>query len=160
MQLSANSKLVVRDAVGAAATQFTTDANTVNMKGYNRCRAVLILTQSGAGTGTVTLKQSTVAAGTDEKALAFAEYWKNETGTTTDALTLVTASTLTTAGAATATNMYVFEIRADQLDIDNAFTFVRLDLVSLSNNTAACLFYELYEPRVAKGPDAMPTAIT
>jgi len=151
--------IAVHDAVAAAATQFTTDTNVIDMSQYNRVAAVLLCTQSGAGTGTITLKQAATADGSDEKALAFTEYWKNETGTSTSALTRVSAATCTTAGALTGTNTYVFEIKADMLDIDLGFKYVRLDLTSLSNNTAAALFYILYEPRYAKGADAMANAV-
>ena len=129
------------------------------MSNYRRVLAVLVLTQSGAGTGTVTLKQSAAADGSDEKALTFASYLKNETGVTTSALTLVEATTLTTAGALTGTNTYVFDIRAEELDVANSFRYARLDLASLSNNTAAALFYIPYEPRHTCGATDTPEAI-
>jgi hypothetical protein len=159
MELVHNSVIACPDGVAAAATQFTTDTNVVDMSKHNRCRIILLLEQSGAGTGTVALKQSATNDGSDEKALAFAEYWKNETGKTTSALTKVSASTLTTAGPTTELNVYIFEVKADEMDIDNGFIYLRCDLTSLGNNTAACLIYELYEPRYAKGGDAAPDVV-
>jgi len=154
MQMVDNCKLVVRDAVNASATGFTTATNSVNMKNYNRCRITLVLTQSGAGTATVTLKQGTTT--TASTALAFAEYWKNELGT--DVLTKTTATTLTTAGAFTGDNIYIFEVKAEDLDKTSANTFIRMNVASISNNTAAALFYDLYEPRYATAGDQMISA--
>ena len=154
MQMIDNCKLVVRDAVNAGATAFQTTTNSVNMKNYNRCRITLVLTQSGAGTATVTLKQGTTT--TASTALAYAEYWKNELGT--DVLTKVTSATLTNAGAYTGDNIYIFEVKAEDLTKTSDNTFIRLDVASISNNTAACLFYDLYEPRYATAADQMITA--
>ena len=161
MQMVANSTIATPDLPLAAATEFATAGNCVNMAEYHRCQIVLILDQAGAGTGTVTMLQAGDTAGSDEKALAYAEYWKNETGVTTNQLTLVTAATLTTAGASTTgLNAYVFEVKNDQLDIDNDFTYVRLNVASLSNNTAATLLYRLYEPRWQRGATDAPDAIS
>ena len=159
MRLSDNVLIAQPDLVLAAATTFTTDTNVVDMGNYRRCRAILTLNQASAGTGIVTLKQSSDAAGTTEKALAYTGYIKNETGVTTDVLTAVTASTLTTAGPTTGLNTYVFEIKADDLDADNSFRYVRLDLASLAGNTAASLVYELYGPRHTCGATDMPAGI-
>jgi hypothetical protein len=157
--LHENAAIAMPDLVLAAATTFTTDTNVIDLTQYAECLCILQLNQSGAGTGTVTLKQSSVADGSDEKALAFTEYWNNETGVTTSVLTRVEAAALTTAGANTGANTYVFRVRAEMLDSDNDFRFVRLDLASLSNNTAAALIYIPYAPYVARGADDMPEAI-
>jgi len=159
MRLTDIVKIAQPDLVLAAATAFTTDTNVVDMSNYRRARAILTLNQAGAGTATVTLKQSATADGSDEKALAFAGYLKNETGVTSDTLTAVSASTLTTAGPTTGLNTYIFEVEADDLDADNSFRYLRLDMASLSNNTAASLVYELYDPRHTCGATDMPTAI-
>ena len=159
MRLTDNALIAQPDLVLAAATEFTTDTNVVDLSNYRRVRAILTLNQAGAGTGTVTLKQSATADGSDEKALAFTGYLKNETGVTTDTLTAVAASTLTTAGPTTGQNTYVFEVQAEDLDVDNAFRYFRLDLAGLSNNTAASLVYELYGARHTCGATDMPSAI-
>jgi len=151
--------IAIHDAVAAAAAAFTTDTNVVDMAGYNRCLCVLLCTNSGAGTATITLKQSSENAGTSEKALAYTEYFVNVTGTTTSVLTRVEAATCTTGGALTGTNTYVWEVKADEMDIDGGFHFLRMDVASLSNNTAAALFYVLYEPRYARGAEDMTEAI-
>ena len=159
MRLSDNVKLAQSDLVLAAATTFTTDTNVVDLSNYRRVRAILTLNQAGAGTGTVTLKQSATADGSDEKALTFAGYLKNETGVTSDDLTAVAATTLTTAGPTTGQNTYIFEIQSSELDVANAFRYVRMDVTGISNNTAASLRYELYDPRYTCGAEDMPVAI-
>jgi len=159
MRLSDNVKLAQPDLVLAAATTFTTDTNVVDMSNYRRCRAILTLNQASAGTGVVTLKQSATADGSDEKALAYTGYLKNETGVTVDTLTAVTASTLITAGPTVGLNTYIFEIQSADLDQDNSFRYVRLDLASLAGNTAASLRYELYDARYTGGATDMPAAI-
>jgi len=159
MRLSDNVITAQPDLTLAAATTFTTDTNVVDMGIAYKMRCILKLNQSGAGTATVTLKQSSEAAGTTEKALAFTGYLKNETGVTTSALTAVTATSLTTAGPTTGQNTYIFEVRSEDLDADNAFRYVRMDVTGISNNTAADLSYELYELRHTGGAGDMEEAI-
>jgi hypothetical protein len=135
----------------AAAANINTSTNSVSMEEYNRCRISLYLTQAGAGTATVTLKQGFTNAGST---LNFSEYWKDETGT--NALVRVSASALTTAGAFTGINAYHFEVRADELTPGNKV--IRMNVASISNNTAAMLLYRLYDPRhPAKADDMIIT---
>jgi hypothetical protein len=157
--LHENSAVAFPDLVLAAATAFNTAANTVDLTQYNEVLIVLQLNQAGAGTGAVTLKQSSLSDGSDEKALAFTEYFKNEVGVTTSVLTRVAGSTLTTAGPTTGANTYLFRVRAEMLDADNDFRFVRLDLAGLANNTAAALIYIPYAATVARGADDMPESL-
>jgi hypothetical protein len=138
----------------------------VNMSKYNRCRIMLFVTTNGAGAdGTVTLKHGTST--TVSTALAFTEYWKCDTisGDTAanDALTRVEAATLTTAGAATATSLYIFEVKADMLDSDTHGSeniYVRLNCTAVTNCTHIACVYELYEPRAALGAEDMPSVNT
>ena len=78
-------------------------------------------------------------------------------------LTQVSATALTTAGAASATSLYIFEIRADMLDsatVKSENQYVRLNLAQVSNCTHSALIYELYEPRYARGAANMPSVNT
>jgi len=159
MRLIDNIKIAQPDLVLATATTFTTDTNVVDMGNYRRCMIILSLNQTSAATGTVTLKLSSDVAGTTEKALAFAGYLKNETGVTVDTLTAVTAATLTTAGPTTGQNTYVFEVKADDMDADNSFRYLRMDVTGLSANTTAGILYVMYEPRYTCGATDMPAAI-
>jgi len=152
MQMVQNVKIVNPDGPQAAASAFTTATNSVNMTNYNRCMIVLDLVQAGAGTATVTLKQGTTT--TASTALAYTKYWKNEDGG--DTLTQVVASTLTTAGAYTGANRYVFEVKAEDLTKTSANKYIRCNIAALSNNTAANLSYYLYEPRFGSSAGSLP----
>lgn len=164
MSLTENVKTVIRDPMETGALDTAT--KSVNMSKYNRCRILLaITTNSTAGDGTVTLKQGTST--TASTALAFAEYWKceNIVGDTAadDALTRVEATTLTTAGATSATSLYVFEVKADQFDTDTNGSenrYLRLNCTAVTNCTHIACVYELYEPRYALGTDDMPSVNT
>ena len=164
MRLTGNTKIVMRDPMETGALDTAT--KSVNMSKYNRCRVMLFITTSGAAAdGTVTLKQGTTT--TASTALAFAEYWKCDTisGDTAanDALTRVEATTLTTAGASTATSLYIFEVKADMLNTDTQGSenhYIRLNCTAVTNCTHIAVVYELYEPRYSTGEDNMPSVNT
>ncbi len=161
MRLTENTKIVMRDPMETGALDTAT--KSVNMANYAKCRILLfITTNSTAADGTVTLKQGTTT--TASTALAFSEYWKCETITgdtaADDALTKVTATTLTTAGASSATSLYVFEVRADMLDSDTFKSenqYIRLNCTAVTNCIHIACIYELYEPRYARGAENMPS---
>lgn len=164
MRLTECTKVVMRDPMETGALDTAT--KSVNMAKYAKCRILLFITTSGsAADGTVTLKQgSTTTAST---ALGFTEYWYCDTisGDTAgnDALTRVSATTLTTAGASTATSLYVFEVRADMLDSDTFKSenqYIRLNCTAVTNCTHIACIYELYEPRYARGAENMPSVNT
>lgn len=165
MRLTENVKTVMRDPMETGALDAV--AKGVNMAKYAKCRILLFITTSGsAADGTVTLKQGTSASSVNT-ALAFSEYWKceNISGDTAadDALTRVAATTLTTAGASSATSLYVFEVRADMLDTDTFKSenqYIRLNCTAVTNCTHIACVYELYEPRYARGAENMPSVNT
>lgn len=152
MQLVNNVKIENPDGPQAAAQAFQTSTNFVNMENYNRCMIILDLDQAGAGTATVTLKQGTTSGA--GRSLAFSKFWKNEAGG--DQLTQVVASTLTTAGAYTGANRYVWEVKSEDLTTTSGNKLIRCDVASLSNNTAANLEYILYEPRYGSSAYNLP----
>lgn len=159
MRLVENTKTVIKDAIGTSPLQ--TAANGVNMRNYAKCKITLIVacTDAAVVAGTVTLKQGTTA--TCSTALAFSEYWKNEDVLAADALTRVEASTLASGGIRNKTAKYVFEVRADMLDSDTFGSenqYIRLDQAAITTATGThTLIYELYEPRIARGAENMPT---
>jgi len=159
MRLSENIKTVTRDAISATAT-FQTAGSTVNMAKYDRVRVSLWLYGSGSGTGAVTLKQAKTAAGGSEKALTFTEYFSNTDHIADDTLVAGTASsnTFNAVAASGKLRVYVVEVKADDLDIDGGFTFFRCDVANVAN-AIGHLVYDCYAARIAKGADAMPTAI-
>ena len=149
---------VVLAASNATVTSLTPDY--VTMENYDRLRIDLILTiSSGTDTGAVTLKQATDAAASDEKALAFTEYWSNTTVSTNDLLTAATATSNTfNAGGAAETRHYVLEVKSEDLDIANSFYWVRLGLANVTNGTATIL-YTMYHARYGASQVALQTAI-
>ena len=161
MRLTENTKVVMRDPMETGALDTATKG--VNMAKYAKCRIMLFVTTNGAGAdGIVTLKQG--SSTTVNTALAFSEYWKCDTisGDTAanDALTRVEATTLTTAGAASATSLYIFEVRADMLNTDTFKSenqYVRLNCTAITNCMHIACVYELYEPRYARGAENMPS---
>jgi len=165
MRLVENTKVVMRDAMVAAAAM-STATKSVNMSKYNRCRITLLVTTSSTAVdGTVTLFQGTTT--TCSTALAFSEYWSaaaiNGDTAGDDALVRTEASTLITAGASTATSMYVFEVNVSDLNTDTYGSenkYIRANVTAISNATHAALIYELYEPRIALGAEAMPSVNT
>lgn len=164
MRLTECVKTVMRDPMETGALDTAT--KSVNMANYAKCRILLFITTNGTALdGTVTLKQGTTT--TASTALAFTEYWhcENIAGDTAadDALTRVEASTLTTAGASTATSLYVFEVRADMLDSDTFKSenqYIRLNCTAVTNCTHIACIYELYEPRYVRGAENMPSVNT
>ena len=161
MRLSENTAVVVADALNVTAS-FATAGNGANMKNYNRCRVILLITASGDAAATVTLLQGSSGTAVSTS-LAFTEYLKNEDMETNLATwTKVSASTATALAGASGNYGYIWEIKADQLDTDtfgSENTYVRCNVTATGGNvTAAALIYELYEPRDMKGADGAPSA--
>lgn len=140
------------DTTGAAQT-----ANHVSLKGFDHCTIIINTGAWAGGTSAVTVEQSTVVAGTDDKALAFTEYYTNISAKTTDTLTETTcASTFNIASSAT---MYVIEIPATSLDADNGFDCIELNTASPGANAdLISATYILWKGRYKDA--ASPTALT
>jgi len=159
MRMSERGIPVIKTALNANGN-FSTTSDGVNMKNYSRCMIVYLVTTSGASSSTITLLQGTTATATT--ALGYTEYSEN-----TDCLsnlatwTKVTGTTLTTAAPGTATYGYMWEVKASELDTDtfgSENTFIRLNVASSANVTAASLTYYMYEPNDARSTDGMPAA--
>lgn len=138
------------DTTGAAQT-----GDYASMKGY-RHLTVIINSGAVAATSAVTLKQATDVAATSEKALTFTEY-SVKAGQVANFTDTTCSSTFDI--STTANSLYVIEIDSSELDVDNAFDCVRVNLAT--PGAAAVLVsvvYVLSEPRYAE--DAMPSAIT
>lgn len=113
------------------------------MKGWDHLTVILQVNNATSVTGwTTTLKQASAVAGTGEKALAFTKNWVNAATGTSDTLveTAVTSSTFDTATTDNADLLYVMEVEAADLDQDNDFDCVRLDVTGASNTIAACIY--------------------
>lgn len=108
----------------------------------------------------ITLKQATSAAGGSEKALSFTKMWADIDAGAGDAFTetTVTSDTFTTNSTNSKDLLYVIEVDASTLDMDNDFTWVR---AGTGNATAATVtvLYVLTGGRYSGNVATMPTAI-
>lgn len=116
-----------KNYTGAAGT-----ASYVSLKNYNH---ITIAIQTGAwagGTAAVTLSQAKTVAGGSSKALAFSTMWVN-TGAAPDTFTATTVSS-NTFNLDTANLLYVIEVDAATLDIDNDFDCISVAIASPGGN--------------------------
>jgi hypothetical protein len=140
------------DTTGAAQT-----ANHVSLKGYDHCTVIINTGAWAGGTSAVTVQQSTVVAGTDDKALTFTTYYTNDGATATDTLTATACSS--TFNLDTANAMYIIEIPAASLDTDNNFACIELNTASPGANAdLISATYILSKGRYKS--DAAPTGLT
>jgi hypothetical protein len=111
-----------------------TAANTgdwINMAKFKHCAIVLLKAIGTAGEDpTITVQQATAAAGTNAKALNFTKILVKQGALFTaigqfTRVTQTAANTYTEATSAEAQALWVIEIDADELDVDNGFTFVQ-----------------------------------
>ncbi len=120
-------------AVPIDTTGAVVASDHVSLKDYSHLTIVITQGAWAAGTSAVTLAQSTVVAGTDDKTLAFTTRWTKVglTGTTYTK-TAVTANTFDLPNVANTIN--VLEIDADTLDTANGFDCVQVDCASPGAN--------------------------
>lgn len=140
----------------------------VSLENYKRCAIVF---WSAIGTGgddpTLTLQQAGDAAGSDAKDLTVVTdvYTKQaatnllSTGQWTHE-TQVAATSYTDGDAAEQEALWVIDIDADLLDVDNGFKFIQASVADVGSNAqlGACL-YILHEPRYPDAPENMPSAL-
>jgi hypothetical protein len=137
------------DTTGAAQT-----GNHVSLKGYDHCTIIIQTGAWAGGTSAVTVQQSTVVAGTDDKALTFTAYYTNDGATATDTLTSTACSS--TFNLDTANAMYVIEIDAASLDTDNNFDCIELNTATPGANAdLVSAVYVLSKGRYKTGATAL-----
>jgi hypothetical protein len=135
----------------AALTSTAGDGRYVSFKNARKMRITLsILNASTVTGGTVTLKQATAVAGTNEKPLPFGKMFINTDCAASDALleTAVTSDTFTTNATNGKQLLYVIEIKVSDLDINNGFTCARVDVTGMVN-AVGTVIYDLYDFRDA-----------
>ena len=110
-------------------------AEYLNMSKYDK---VVFIIQTGAwagGAAAVTLLQADTVAAGNAKALAFTKMYTNDGAPTGDTLTETTV-TGNTFNIDTANSLYVIEVDAAQLDVDNSFDCVALAIAAASGDNA------------------------
>jgi hypothetical protein len=137
---SNNSSVEKVNRVQAFPTQdingATLGEDYVSLKAYEHV-GVVINSGNVAGNITVTLKQATAVAGTAEKALAFDSYWKD------GVKTAVTSDTFDILAASDDNTVIVIPIDASELDVDNGFDCLRVDLTDPSAAALVGCIYEM-----------------
>jgi hypothetical protein len=132
------------------------DGAWVSLRDFNHLTVVFF---KGAGTAgdnpVITLQQAKTDTGTGVKALPFTEVWSKQDA---DLQTVGQFTKDSQAAANTFTDavadleaIWVLEIDADMLDVDNGFCFVRLTLNDVGTHAQlGCVLYLLTEPRFAE----------
>lgn len=142
------------DTTGAAQT-----GDWVNLKHYRR---ILVVIQQGAwagGTPALTFEQAQDNADTGAKALSYTEKWSH-TGLSSDTLAKATVSSDTSNLPATANTITLVEFHAQDLDLANGFTHIRVKTASPGSNAdLIAAFYILGNPAYAALPSTLPSVI-
>ena len=113
-------------------------------------------------------QQATVVAGTDVKDLAVVTEYAMKQGTLTSVtgwtrVTQTASATVTlNATSAEGQGIYVFEVEADQLDVDNGFDCLMVDVADTGAAGAqlGCLLYLLRDLPVSALPSRLPDPLT
>jgi hypothetical protein len=138
-------------AAGLLLTSTLGDTTYVSLKGYRKISIVISIADGTTVTGsTITLKQATAVAGTNEKALAFTRMLSSVDYPTTGlAETAVTSNTFTTQTTNSKDSMYVIDVDADSLDVANGFDCIRVDGTghAATASRGVVVLYALYGPR-------------
>lgn len=112
----------------APITPSTSTPDYVSLKDYSHLTILIIADNATTVTGSaITVKQATAVAGTSEKAVSFSTMWANTDTAASDTLveTAVTSDTFLTDATNNKNLLYVIEIDASDLDVDNGFDCVR-----------------------------------
>jgi hypothetical protein len=133
---------------------------TVNLQNSNHATILIGVKNATTVTGsTITLKQSQDVSGTGAKALSFLKVYSNIDCGAGDTLSeTVVASTFTTDATNSKELMYVIEVDATTLDVNNGFSCIQ---VQVGNATAATVWvdYLLGGQRFSSNYSILPSAI-
>lgn len=146
------------------------DAQNGDYVSLKNAQGVLVLLFKGAGTAgddpVLTFQQAEDVSGTNVKNLAVVTEHHQKQGTLTSvgAWTRVTqtASQTLSLNATSAENqgLYAIEIEADQLDVDNGFDCIRVNVGDVGGNAQiGGLLYVLHGLRYPAAPANLPSAI-
>lgn len=154
-QLHENNKLVSMFPPGAGGS----GEDYVSLKNLKRLTIIIVADNATTVTGSVvTFKQATTVAGGGEKPLAFPSKWYSNIDTgASDALVEQTATSLTTDDTNAKNLMYVFDFVGIDLDMDNDFDCVRIDLTSATASVLSVV--AIGELKYAAKPSATPSVI-
>lgn len=129
-------------------------SDIISLKNHGRC-AIVFYKEAGSASEdpTLTLLQATSVAGSSSKALScITEIWtKQGTLTSTGTWTKTTQAAANTYVNLTASEneaIWVIDIQADSLDVDNGFDCIQVTIADAgSTNQMGALLFVLHEPR-------------
>jgi len=157
MSLNLNARLdeQVTPVVAAAGLLLTStlgDTTYVSLKNHKKIQIIISIADGTTVTGsTITLKQATAIAGTNEKALAFTRMLANTDYATSKTMveTAVTSNTFTTQTVNSKDSLYIIEVDADALDVANGFDCIRVDGTghAATSSRGCVVLYNLYGAR-------------
>lgn len=140
----------------------------VSLKNYHRCTIVVLAsaaTGSPSGDITLTLQQATAVAGTGAKDLTVIARADHKEGAALTAVgqysttTQTAAATFTITGNGDKQNLYLVDVLPEDLDVDNSFDCLRVNIAKATSEKIGCAFYILREPRYAADATLLPSAI-
>lgn len=149
---------VVMAIVPVDLTTAANNGDWVSLEDFNRCAVIFLKTAGTASDDPVfTLRQATDNTGAGAKALTFTRI-DTKVGVQTGlaqftTITQAAANTYVDLVSAEAQNLFVVDVMAEQLDIDNGFKFLQLQIPD--TGTAASLgaaLYVLHEARYNTTP--------
>lgn len=154
LNLNANLSEQVKIVEGLlGVTPSTSTPDYVSLKNFERCAVIILVKNATTVTGSaITLKQATTVAAGSEKALAFAKAYRNVDTGAADVLSefTVTSDTFTTQAVNSKNAMYVIEVKAEDLDVNNGFDCIRAGTGDATATTITVL-YALYGAKFGTG---------
>ena len=158
MNLNATLAEQVKPVLGLIGTVPTASTpDYVSLKNYERCQILILVSNATTVTGSaITVKQATNVAGGSEKPLPFTKALRALDLAADDALAefLVTSNTFTTDSTNSKQLLYVIDVKAEDLDVNNGFDCIR---AGTGNATAATVtvLYQLYGAKYSTMPSAI-----
>ena len=140
----------------------TSATNYVNLAEYNHVTIILDVENATTVTGSaITLSQAQDVSGTGVKALNFATYFQNLDTVASDTITQQSAAsnTFTTLSTNSKSAQYIIEINAADLDINNGFTTLKVNLAT-GVATSISVDFILSGARFGGNFAQFPTALT
>ena len=144
MNLNANISEQIKFVLGLpSAVPNNATPDYVSLKNFERVAIVIAVKNGATVTGSaITLLQATSVAGAGEKPLAFAKAYRNIDADAADALSefAVASNAFTTANTDSKNLMYVIEVKAEDLDVNNGFDCIRLGVGNATAATVSVLY--------------------
>lgn len=155
--------VVIQAAADLLLTTTVGDTKYVSLKNFRKIEIEIGIANGTTVTGsTITLKQATAVAGTNEKALAFTRMLANvDTGASqTMVETAVTNNTFVTDTTNSKNLLYIIDVDADSLDVANGFDCIRVDGTghAATSSRGVQVTYRLYGKRYSGADGAAAIA--